>query len=76
MLLFRDVNPVEFDPQGVSPGQASREAILTLFKLGALAEDDRVIVTTGDHTGKLGGTNTLRLLKVGKGGIAEGLGDL
>jgi pyruvate kinase len=33
-------------------------------------------VTTGDHTGRLGGTNTLRLLRVGKNGIAEGLGDL
>jgi pyruvate kinase len=76
MLLFRDVNPVEFDPKGVSPGQASREAIRRLFELGALAEEDRVIVTTGDHTGRLGGTNTLRLLKVGKDGIAEGLGDL
>jgi len=60
----------------VSPGQASREAIRRLFELGALAEEDRVIVTTGDHTGRLGGTNTLRLLKVGKDGIAEGLGDL
>jgi pyruvate kinase len=76
MLLFRDVNPVEFDAQGASPGQASREAILTLFKLGALAAEDRVIVTTGDRTGLGGGTNTLRLLKVGKGGVAEGLGDL
>ena len=76
MLLFRDVNPVEFDPKGVSPGQASREAIRRLFEIGALAEEDRVIVTTGDHTGRLGGTNTLRLLKVGKDGIAEGLGDL
>jgi pyruvate kinase len=60
----------------VSPGQASREAIRRLFALGALAEEDRVIVTTGDHTGRLGGTNTLRLLKVGRDGIAEGLGDL
>jgi pyruvate kinase len=76
MLLYRDVNPVEFDPNDASPGQAAREAILTLFRLGALGEQDRVIVTTGDRTGKLGGTNTLRLLKVGKGGIAEGLGDL
>jgi pyruvate kinase len=76
MVLFRDVNPVEFDAQGASPGQASREAILTLFKRGALAEQDRVIVTTGDRTGLGGGTNTLRLLKVGKGGVAEGLGDL
>jgi pyruvate kinase len=76
MLLYRDVNPVDFDPHGVSPGQASRDAILTLFRLGALAEEDRVIVTTGDRTGLGGGTNTIRLLKVGRGGIAEGMGDL
>jgi len=76
MLLYRDVNPVEFDARGGSPGQAARDAILHLFGLGALAEEDRVIVTTGDQTGRHGGTNTLRLLKVGKGGVAEGLGDL
>jgi pyruvate kinase len=76
MLLYRDVNPVDFDAHGVSPGQASRDSILALFKLGALAENDRVIVTTGDRTGQGGGTNALRLLKVGAGGIAEGLGDL
>jgi len=76
MLLYRDVNPVEFDARGVSPGQSARDAILRLFNLGALAEEDRVIVTTGDRTGLHGGTNTLRLLKVGKGGVAEGFGDL
>jgi pyruvate kinase len=76
MLLYRDVNPVEFDARGGSPGQAARDAILHLFGMGALAEEDRVIVTTGDHTGRHGGTNTLRLLKVGKAGVAEGLGDL
>jgi pyruvate kinase len=35
-----------------------------------------VIVTNGDHTGQGGGTNTLKLLKVGQDGVAEGLGDL
>jgi pyruvate kinase len=47
-----------------------------LFHLGALAAEDRVIVTTGDHTGRLGGTNTLKLLNVGEGGMAEGLAEL
>lgn len=41
-----------------------------------LAENDRVVMTTGDHTGRLGGTNTLKLLRVGAGGLAEGLGEL
>lgn len=76
MLLFRDVHPVEFDPHGVGPTQAAREAVQHLFALGFLAVDDRVILTTGDHTGRLGGTNTLKLLKVGDGGLAEGLGEL
>lgn len=76
MLLYRDVHPVEFDARGVGPTQAAREAVQHLFRLGHLAVDDRVILTTGDHTGQLGGTNTLKLLKVGEGGVAEGLGDL
>ena len=76
MLLFRDVHPIEFDPHDVGPMQAAREAIQHLFRLGRLAEDDRVILTTGDHTGQLGGTNTLKLLRVGPEGMAEGLGDL
>jgi pyruvate kinase len=41
-----------------------------------LGEGDRVILTHGDHTGQHGGTNTLKLLRVGSGGVAEGLGDL
>lgn len=76
MLLYRDVHPVDFDARGVGPTQAVRDAIRHLFALGHLAIDDRVIVTTGDHTGQLGGTNTLKLLQVGQGGLAEGLAEL
>jgi pyruvate kinase len=76
MLLYRDVYPVEFDARGVDPTHAAKAGIQHLFNLGRLAENDRVILTTGDHTGRLGGTNTLKLLRVGAGGVAEGLGDL
>lgn len=76
MQLYRDVYPVEFDARGVDPTHAARAAVQHLFNLGRLAENDRVILTTGDHTGRLGGTNTLKLLRVGAGGVAEGLGDL
>ncbi|MEO8460822.1 MAG: pyruvate kinase [Dokdonella sp.] len=76
MLLYRDVHPIDFDPHDVGPLFATRAAIQHLHGLGFLAEDDRVIVTTGDHTGQLGGTNTLKLLRVGPGGVALGLGDL
>ena len=35
-----------------------------------------MIITSGDHMEQLGATNTLRLLKVGPEGVAEGLGEL
>ncbi len=69
MLLYRDVHPVEFDPHGVDPAMAGREAIRHLGRLGHLAQGDRVILTTGDHTGEPGGTNALKLLEFGAGDI-------
>jgi pyruvate kinase len=76
MMLYRDVTPVDFDPHGVDPAHAAKAAIQHLHNMGRLADGDRVILTHGDHTGQHGGTNTLKLLRVGPGGVAEGLGDL
>jgi pyruvate kinase len=76
MMLYRDVTPVDFDPHGVDPAHAAKAAIQHLYNMERLAEGDRVILTHGDHTGQHGGTNTLKLLRVGPGGVAEGLGDL
>ncbi|MEO8803849.1 MAG: pyruvate kinase [Rudaea sp.] len=76
MMLYRDVTPVDFDPHGVDPTQAAKAAIQHLFNMQLLSDGDRVILTTGDHTGRHGGTNTLKLLLVGPGGVAEGLGEL
>ncbi len=76
MMLYRDVTPVDFDPHGVDPAHAAKAAIQHLYNMQRLAEGDRVILTHGDHTGQHGGTNTLKLLRVGPGGVAEGLGDL
>ncbi|HEY9144910.1 MAG TPA: pyruvate kinase [Arenimonas sp.] len=76
MALVRDVFPVDFDSAGQSTREAARGALRHLFGLGLLAEGDRVIITSGDHMELHGATNTLRLLKVGPGGSAEGLGEL
>ena len=76
MALVRDVFPVNFDSAGQSTREAARGALRHLFGLGLLAEGDRVIITSGDHMELHGATNTLRLLKVGPGGAAEGLGEL
>ena len=76
MRILRDVFPIDFHAPPGNPLLAARAAISRLHGLGRLGEGDRVILTNGDHTGELGGTNTLKLLRVGPGGIAEGLGDL
>jgi pyruvate kinase len=76
MAMMRDVFPIDFDSRGLAPRQAAREAVRHLFQLGLLSDGDRVIITSGDHMEQHGSTNTLRLLKVGPDGAAEGLGAL
>ena len=76
MALMRDVFPVAFDSRGLATREAAREAVKALFDRGLLAEGDRLIFTSGDHMEHHGATNTLRLLQVGSGGRAEGLGEI
>ncbi|HET7930066.1 MAG TPA: pyruvate kinase [Rhodanobacteraceae bacterium] len=76
MLLLRDVRPIAFDSHDTYPAQVVREAVRQLFEHGDLGIGDRVLLTHGDHTGRGGGTNTLKLLSVGADGIAESLRDL
>jgi pyruvate kinase len=76
MLMLRDVQPVDFAENRLDPAHTARAAVQHLFALGKLAEGDRVILTHGDHTGRGGGTNTLKLLVVGADGIADSLRDL
>jgi pyruvate kinase len=76
MALMRDVYAIDFDSRGMAASEAARNAVRLLFGQGLLAEGDRVMVTSGDHMEKHGATNTLRLLRVGPGGVAEGLGEL
>ena len=76
MLILRDVKPIAFDHGNMDPAHSARAAVQSLFELGKLDVGDRVILTHGDHTGHGGGTNTLKLLRVGAQGIAESLKDL
>jgi pyruvate kinase len=76
MAMMRDVFPVDFDSRGHSPAESARAAARQLFEAGLLAIGDRVMVTSGDSMEQRGATNTLRLLVIGEGGRAEGLGEL
>jgi len=76
MLVLRDVKPVEFNHADQSLAASARAAVQLLFDQGKLSEGDRVVITHGDHVGRGGGTNTLKLLAVGTGGMVESLRDL
>jgi pyruvate kinase len=76
MGMMRDVVPREFDSRGLTARDAARAAVQQLFEAGHLNEGDRVVFTSGDTMEQHGATNTLRLLQVGAGGCAEGLGEL
>jgi pyruvate kinase len=77
MLLLRDVQPVEFSHgENQSMAAATRAAVRLLFEKGKLVEGDSVVITYGDRIGHVGGTNTLKLLAVGAGGMVDSLRDL
>ena len=76
MVMLRDVQPVAFDDASHSSGATARAAVQQLFDQGHLSEGDRVVLTHGDHMGKGGSTNTLKLLSVGAEGMVESLRDL
>ncbi|WP_266160759.1 pyruvate kinase [Dyella silvatica] len=76
MLMLRDVQPVAFNHAGQTMASSSRQAVQQLFASGKLSEGDRVVLTHGDHVGRGGGTNTLKLLSVGADGEVESLREL
>ncbi len=63
--LYRGVQAITFDPTALARRDVNRLAVNELVKRGLVKEDDLVILTKGDHMGLLGGTNAMKILKVG-----------
>jgi pyruvate kinase len=71
VTLYRGVYPVRFDEVQTDHDTANRRAIEVLTDQQMLAEGDRVIVTMGDTMGVDGGTNVMKIIRVG-GAAAPG----
>ena len=67
VTLYRGVYPVSFDFKVSSDNyvEVTYEAIDELKRRGAVRDGDLVIVTRGDLTGVQGGTNSMKVLRVG-----------
>lgn len=65
VTLYRGVYPVSFDAVGSDSQEANREVIDELLRRGAVRDGDLVIITKGDMTGIAGGTNAMKIVRVG-----------
>lgn len=68
--LYRGVVPMFFDPTTVSVENVNSAAIELLERAGHVKRGDYVIITRGDSLGIMGGTNTLKIFKVGEASTA------
>ena len=66
VTLYRGVYPVSFEETTKDHAVLNKEAIDELLRRGAVREGDLVIITKGDLTGVMGGTNALKIVRVGE----------
>jgi pyruvate kinase len=65
VTLYRGVFPVPFEQKSNDPATVMRQAVGELRSRGAVRDEDLVILTIGEPLAKPGGTNTLKIIRVG-----------
>lgn len=65
MTLYRGVYPLHFDVTKMSGDEVDRQAVTELQRHGIVKPDDLVIISRGDVLGIHGGTNTMKIVRVG-----------
>ncbi|SFP87664.1 pyruvate kinase [Nitrosomonas cryotolerans] len=66
VTLFRGVYPVEFGDGLIDPEVILSLAEDELLKRGVIRNGDLMVMTIGEPVGKAGGTNTMKIVKVGE----------
>ena len=64
--LFRDVYPLMVKYVGHDREELLAEAESVLVKNGIVKDGDLIVLTIGEPIGKAGGTNTMKIVKVGE----------
>ncbi|MGM0677135.1 pyruvate kinase [Ectothiorhodospira marina] len=65
MALYRGVYPVLFLSDNSSHAENNRQVVDILREAGVVRDEDLVIITKGDLTGVMGGTNAMKIVQVG-----------
>ena len=66
LALFRDTRTFLMERQSVDRDLLLKEAEAVLLAQGVVAEGDLIIITIGEPIGKTGGTNTLKIVRIGE----------
>ncbi|NVK21587.1 MAG: pyruvate kinase [Kangiellaceae bacterium] len=66
VALYRGVEAIEFDPTALARHDVNRLAVEELRNRNYVQDGDLVIITKGDSMGALGGTNAMKIVRVGE----------
>ena len=66
VTMYRGVYPISFEQNSTNHAEVNRDAVDELLRRGAVREGDLVIITKGDLMGVLGGTNGMKIVRVGE----------
>jgi pyruvate kinase len=66
VTLYRGVHPVGFALTSNDPAVVMKEAVDELRRRGAVRDGDLVVLTIGEPLAKPGGTNTMKIVRVGE----------
>jgi pyruvate kinase len=65
VTLYRGVVPISFDITTTDHAKLNWEVVDELKRRGTVRDGDLIIITKGDLAGMMGGTNAMKILKVG-----------
>ncbi|MDX1824828.1 MAG: pyruvate kinase alpha/beta domain-containing protein, partial [Thiohalomonadales bacterium] len=66
VTLYRGVYPVSFEQLTKDHAEINKEAVDELLRRGTVRDGDLVIITKGDLMGVMGGTNAMKIVRVGE----------
>ena len=64
--LFRDTYPLMVNYTGTDREELLEEAENVLLEAGRVEQGDLIVLTIGEPIGKAGGTNTMKIVRVGE----------
>ncbi|RXU04773.1 pyruvate kinase, partial [Pseudomonas syringae] len=66
VTMFRGVTTIPFDSDNYPNEEVNHRAVDELIRRGVVTDGDHVLITKGDYANAQGGTNSLRVVRVGE----------